>query len=62
MAGAVNYVRPKGRYVMKYNVTFEKKKKKKKTGDELNKPKAFIQILLLLYTICNMYITSMKLK
>ena len=31
-------------------------------GDELNKPMASVQILLLLYTIYNMYITCMLLK
>ena len=32
------------------------------SGDELNKPMASVQILLLLYTIYNMYITCMLLK
>ena len=31
-------------------------------GDELNKPMASVQILLLLYTIYNMYIICMLLK
>ena len=32
------------------------------SGDELNKPMASVQILLLLYTIYNMYITCVLLK
>ena len=32
------------------------------SGDELNKPMASVQILLLLYTMYNMYITCMLLK
>ena len=32
------------------------------SGDELNKPMASVQILLLLYTIYNMYITCILLK
>ena len=32
------------------------------SGEELNKPLTSVQILLLLYTICTMYITCMLLK